>query len=74
MRYIVEDGFLLNMSFLCHMPTEGVCDHPPVHHPLGTDNDSVVDEPQPSYEGSIWVTYPVNSTISPFTLTTYVHE
>jgi hypothetical protein len=38
-----------------------VTQHTPMHHPLENHDDSIVDEPQLSYQTSTLVTYPVNS-------------
>ncbi len=39
--------------------------HTPMHYPLETSYDSIVDEPQLSYQGSKLVTYDVNPLIFP---------
>jgi hypothetical protein len=37
----------------------------PVHHPMATRYELVVDEPWSSYQGSTSVTYPLNTPIFP---------
>jgi hypothetical protein len=48
------------------MDTKRLCDPPTTsEQSIGTPHDSLVDEPQPSYHGSVWTTYIIIPPTSP---------
>jgi hypothetical protein len=47
------ESMLVAQTGLCLNMTSYVTQHPPVHHPLETSSDSVVDELQQSYQGNL---------------------